>query len=74
MVLEELRVLIDLKAARRTLAGRRIVTKPTKFDTFSQTRLHLLKQDHTPPNSPTLLAKCIQTTTGIFRNCCNFGF
>jgi hypothetical protein len=56
MVLKELRVLIDLKAARRKLATSRRVSKPTKVDTLPQTRLHLLQHNHTPPNSTTLLA------------------
>ena len=73
MVLEELSVLIDLKAARRRLAAGRRVSKPTKVETLPHTRLHLLQHDHTPPNSATLWAKYIQTTTGTFRISGNFG-
>ena len=72
MVLEEVRFHIDLKTARRRLAARRRVSKPSKVDTLPKTRLHLLEQDHTPPNSATLWAKYIQTTTGTFRINGNF--
>jgi hypothetical protein len=72
-VLEELRILIDLKAARRRPVARRRVSNPTNVDTLPQTRLHLLQQDRIPANIATLWAKFLQTTTRTFRNYGNFG-